>query len=91
MDSAATVASTQAKLASFMSEPSDELMKLVRALLAMLPSDTDPQPFHIEPSHSLQSDKGVFWSRARREPIGWDSWSSVNLSSSWSEGRSPQM
>lgn len=59
MDSAATVASTRAKLASFMKEPSDELMKLLRVLFAMFPSDTEPQPFHSEPSHSLQSDEGV--------------------------------
>lgn len=54
----AVKARTRAKFASFMNDPSEELMMLVRAL-GMFPSETEPQPFHSEPSHSLQQDEGV--------------------------------
>lgn len=66
MDSA-VIARTRAKFASFMNEQSEELMILVRALVTLL-SDTEPQPFHNEPSHSLQQDEGVLLSVALLRP-----------------------
>lgn len=65
----AVKARTRAKFASFMNEQSEELMILVRAL-AMLLSDTEPQPFHNEPSHSLQQEEGVLLRVALLRPIG---------------------
>lgn len=53
---------------SFIKEPSEELMMLVLALV-VFPSDTDPQPFHSEPSQSLQQEEGVVLSDVLCSPI----------------------
>lgn len=84
----AVIASTRAKFASFMNEQSEELMMLVRALVTLL-SDTEPHPFHSEPSHSLQQEEGVLLSVAFLSPIGRESCSSSTSPISRSAG--PQM
>lgn len=91
----AATASTLAKLASFMKDPSEELIRLARALGAF-PSEMEPQPFHREPSHSLQQDEGVGQrrgvpprGRSCRDPG--TSRSSARSSASRSEGIGPQM
>lgn len=77
----AVIASTRAKFASFMNEQSEELMMLVRALVTLL-SDTEPHPFHSEPSHSLQPEEGVLLSVAFLSPIGRESSSTSPISRS---------